>query len=334
MSLKKKLIITICMIFAFCCAYSMADRILNFKTEHGVVQARAFYSQPKNTVDVAFLGSSHVHCDINTAYLWERFGIAGYDYSAAEQPLWITYYYLQEFCKYQNPGLVVIDLYSPARFKDDYQYNWLGDNVYGMRFSLTKLQMLHDACEPDRYGDYFPSISAWHSEYKSVQIPDVIQQLKKDDLEAFKGYTPYMNVSVQPEPELNETRSGGFTAKSELYLMKIIEYTRAHDIDLFLMVSPYITISEDETVYNRIKEIAEQYDVSFISTNYNYQDMGLNFSTDFNDASHLNYLGSCKFTEFLGHEIKERFDIPDRRGQNGYESWDRHVEMINEQVYR
>lgn len=305
------------------------DKLLCVKTAHGIQQARDMYIQPKNSIDVVFMGSSHIHCDVNTAVLWEDYGIAAYDYSAAEQPLWITYYYLEEICKYQTPELVVLDLYSPARFKDDYQYKWLRDNLLGVRFSINKLKMLYASCEPEYYFDYFPNFAAYHYRYPtSADIEYLFAS--KEDRASFKGYTPYYIESPQSEPELVEDRSGGITIKSEQYLQKIIEFTQDKDIELYLIVSPYITTSDDELVYNRVKEIAGNYGLEFNSTNYSYDEMDLDFDTDFNDDSHLNYRGSCKYTKYLGAKIKENYDIPDRRGLEKWESWDRHVKEIRE----
>ncbi len=310
----------------------VTDKLFMIKSSNGIIQARAMYYQPKNTIDVVMLGSSHIHCDINTALLWKNYGIAAYDYSAAEQPLWETYYYLKEICKYQKPKVVVLDLYSPARFKEDYQYYWLNDNLSGMRFSINKIQMLTASAESSLYDMYFPSFVTYHSRYDKLSMDDLKAVLNMDRLANFKGYTPYMGVRTQEEPELIEKRSGGITLKSEIYLSKIIEYVKSKDIQLFLVVTPYITTDDDELVYNRVKEIAKDADIDFNSTNYDYTEMDIDFKTDFYDDSHLNYQGSIKFTDYLAKELKNRFDIPDRRGREGYESWDISAENISKYV--
>ncbi len=329
----KKNLIRIGFVLLFIVTLIFLNRLLSIKTEHGIKQAQALYYQPRESVDVVMMGSSHIHCDINTGLLWEKYGISAYDYSAAEQPLWITYYYLKEFCKYQSPKVVVLDLYSPARFKEDYQYDWIADNLYGMRFSINKLQMLWDSVEKNRISDYFPAFFHYHSRYKDLKEEDFKAVLAwEGELASFKGYTPYLNVEPQIEPELKEEHSGGLTVKSEVYLIKIIEYAKKNDIELFLIVTPYITTDEDETVYNRIKEIAQQYGLQFNSTNYDYDEIGLDFEKDFNDYSHLNYWGSCKFTDYLGKQLLERYEIPDRRGEEGFESWDENAEEIKRYV--
>lgn len=322
----RKIAAIIFYVVLFLITYFVSNAVLSIKTAHGIRQARDMYAQPRNSIDVVFMGSSHIHCDVNTALLWEKYGIAAYDYSAAEQPLWTTYYYLKEICKYQDPSLVVLDLYSPARFKDDYQYDYMIDNLNGVRFSWNKLQMIAASCEYDRIWDFFPSIATYHMRYRDLSEDDwKYLKMTKKERAAFKGYTPYYYINPQEEPELLEKDSGGITIKSEIYLQKIIEYTQEQGISLFLIVTPYITTDEDELVYNRIHEIANHYGLEFNSTNYYYNDMGLNFDEDFNDKSHLNYFGSCKFTDYLGQELKERYDIPDRRGLDKWESWDRHV---------
>lgn len=40
------------------------------------------------------------------------------------------------------------------------------------------------------------------------------------------------------------------------------------------------------------------------------------------DNSHLNYTGAGKFTEYLGNELKSRFELPDHRGDPIYDSWE------------
>ena len=147
----------------------LAASILSIKSYHGVNQKDGLYWQPEDSIDVVMMGTSHVNCNINTALLWEMYGIAAYDYSGAEQPLWMTYHYLKEFYKYQNPKVVIVDMYAPARFKEDYQYDWMAENVYGMRFSLNKLQMLSASVEPERLHEYFPSFAVYHSRYDDLE---------------------------------------------------------------------------------------------------------------------------------------------------------------------
>ncbi len=320
--IMKKKIITAVFIVVLISSLMLSNEILKVKSFDGIRQAESLYYQGKNMIDVAFLGSSHIHCDINTQLLFDDYGIAGYDYSAADQPLWITYYYLIELEKRQNPKLVVIDLYAPARIKEDYRYRWMRDNLYGVRFSLNKINMMNEAVEREELDVYFPSFWGYHNRFIEVGFDDFeYLKLTHKDKERFKGYTPYYGVAPQEEPVITTDKKAGLTAKSEAALRKIIQYAKENDINLFFVAAPYTETNEDRETFNEIAEILNENDIEFFNGNEYYKEMGINYSEDFHDYSHLNYEGGLKYTNYLAGVIKERFDIPDRRGDEKYSSW-------------
>lgn len=320
----KKIITYLAFILVFVIIMSGLDRLLSEKSIHGINQARSFYAQPENSIDVLMLGSSHIHCDINTALLWEKYGIAAYDYSAAEQTLWQTYHYFKEALKTQKPKVAVLDFYAPACFKDDYQYDFLYENVQGLRPSLNKLELFVASCEFSRWDDYFPDFFTYHNRYENLTDEDFDALWGKEDLASFKGYTPYCAVKKQPRPEFNVGISADLTPKSEKYLNKIIELAKENDVKLFFIVAPYIVEDKEILTYNKIGLIARDNDIEYMNMNEAYDEIGLDFTKDFNDHSHLNYEGSCKFTTFLADMLMAKYPdaMVDRRGDERYKSWD------------
>lgn len=333
LKVKKKNLIRLAFILLLVVSIGLVSDVLSIKSKHGIDQKEGLYHQPPDTIDVVMMGSSHIHCNVNTGLLWEKYGIAGYDYSGAEQPLWMTYFYLKELYKYQNPKVIVLDLYAPARYKEDYQYNWIAENIYGMRFSSDKLEMLMVSVEPDRILHYFPSFAIYHSRYDELEEKDfhnfVWDDKKKEN---FKGYTPHWNRNPQIRPEGSEKKGDGLTEKSEMYLYKIIDYAKEQGSELILMAAPYVVEAEDRSSYEQIAEIAAKEDIRFIDFNHCYDEMGLDFERDFNDDSHLNYWGSCKFTDYLGKILDSYVQIPDRRGDVAYLSWEENARMIREEL--
>lgn len=312
-----------------------AANVLRIKSEHGINQQEALYWQRRDSVDVVAMGTSHVHCGVNTGLLWEKYGIAAYDYSGAEQPLWMTYYYMKELYKYQAPKMILLDLYGPVRFKEDYQYDWISENIYGMRFSLNKLRMLSVSVEPSRLHQYFPSFAVYHSRYDELEKEDFSYFFRDGQEKAvFKGYTPYWEREPQQRPEIFEESGEGLSAKSEKYLRKIIALAREKNTELVLIMIPYIMTGEDKRTCNRIAEIAGEEGILFIDYNEYYDSIGLDFQQDFNDSSHLNYWGSCKFTDYLGGFLDSYDEIPDRRGQEGYDSWEENARLIRQEAIR
>ncbi len=331
--LTRKNMIRLGFLALFLVTIYLVSSVLSIKSGHGIDQQAGLYWQPEDTIDAVMMGTSHIHCNVNTALLWEKYGIAAYDYSGAEQPLWMTYFYLREVYKYQKPKVVVLDLYAPAKFKADYQYKWMAENIYGMRFSMNKLEMLMASVEPSKFSQYFPSFAVYHNRYDDLEKEDFENFFWDiEDKAAFKGYTPYWSIWPQKRQEISETESGGLTSKSEEYLRKIIAYTKEQGSELIFMVAPYPMSADEKKTYNSIAQIARQEDVAFIDFNDYYDEMGLDFERDFNDTSHLNYWGSCKFSDYLGAYLVKTGKLPDRRRQEGYESWDHHAELIAEEL--
>ena len=321
--MKKKIImIRIIYILAFFAIMFLADRVLMIWTGHGIRQAACMYVQPRDSIDVAMMGQSHIHCDVDPYVLYDEYGIASYDMSAAEQPLWITYYYIKEICKYHNPKVIVIDMYTPASFGDTFNDHWMGDNLFGVRFSLNKVKMMYHACSIDQANRFFPSFFGYHSNYDDMKIKDLPELLKRNPDVSFKGYVGYDGTDTEFYTLTDEvTEIADIPPRSQEYLEKILEYTRENNMELFLTAAPHYTTYEKETIYNGIGEWAERNGVPFFNGNRHLDDIGIDIHADFHDKSHLNIEGSRKYSVYLGQMLKERYEIPDRRGDEKYSSW-------------
>ena len=125
-----------------------------------------------------------------------------------------------------------------------------------------------------------------------------------------------------------------FTANEQAeYLQKIKDYCAENDMELMFVTAPHVEEADKaHEIYNRVEQMALDEGYLFLNGMKLFDELGIDCSKDFNDESHLNYWGSCKYTRYLGKLIKESYELPDRRGQEGYESWDRHVEEIKRKV--
>ena len=332
---QKKWILRIAFVILLVVSLVVIQNVLEYKSPHGINQTRAFYEQPRNSIDVLAVGSSHVHCGVNTAELWDKYGIAAYDFSAAEQPFWITYYYLQEAYKYQSPKVVVLDVFSAARFKEDYHYKWIEESIYGLRYSKIKREMLDVSVEKEYQKDYFPSFRAYHNRYIDLNKEDLFNIFGNSrEKKVYKGYTPGFNVVDQSEKfgGWDELEDYHLTDKAEEYLEKIIELTRAHGSELVIIIVPYNLDERDNVTYEEIAGVAAKNNITFMNFNERLDEIGIDKATDFNDHTHLNYWGSFKFSDYLGEILTTENELPDRRGTKEYESWDNFSKKIAEEA--
>lgn len=345
-------LLSVTMVFS---SVAVTDKLLKEKSESGIKQCLAVYSQPEDTVDLLVLGTSHVHCGINTAKLWNDYGIAAYDYSSAEQSLWVSYYYLREMCKYQKPKVVVLDFFGPAAFLDnyDYKYYFLDDTLYGMRFSANKLEMMN-ACfdgKVENWDRYFPSYAGYHDRYDELEEKD-LKEAWGADYSSFKGFTPFFKNQENSAPWITTDEAKAPSDKSVKYLKKIIDYTNENGIELYITVIPYTLnvtqqegiVQEEDARYNWLENYVlelQAQGVSNVYFDYTFKhigDIGIDFESGADTAdgnSHLNYNGSVKFTRYLADDLRSKYGaelLPDHRGDAKYSSWDRHVEEVKKTV--
>ncbi len=321
----------IAVLLIFVLALGILCSALSFKDGDGIMGIKYLYKQEKNSVDVLVLGSSHAFENINTGVLYDSYGMAAYVLSGSMQPYWNTYYYLTEALKTQTPKLIVLDVFAST------QNSEYGDNVriikndLGIRNIVTRYKALKLSSPKDKFYDYLLSYRLWHSRYSELGAFDFPQYYKRPFWYYYKGFGINFATKPQNKPDPDKiTAETPLLPKTEEYYRKIIELCKQENIPLLIVKSPYVLNEASMKKYNMSKKIADEYGVPFINFNSSkyYNSMKLDFSKDFADDGHLNYMGNVKYTKALADEIKKRFDIPDRRGQQEYESWEMHSKDV------
>lgn len=306
---------------------------LNRRSE-GCIQLSDFYKLEKNQVDLLCLGSSHVYYGINTCQLYDDYGIASYLLASPGQPVWISYYLLEEALKTQAPKLVLLDIGTIYRKEEDFgAYSW--ETLISMKPSREKWKAIQAV---NRYGEEvdaagaFFSFPYYHNRYVTLTDEDYnnTEQIR------YNGYRPEFTTISESElsewevkrfhaqeAEEGSGEKGAITERAEYYLRKFIELCRDRKIQVLLVNSPFANLVEEKWLADDyIKSIAEEYGVALIEGNECVNDMQINFAEDLLDASHLNYYGSVKYTDYLAAWMEKNCSLPDRRDDIEYHAWE------------
>jgi hypothetical protein len=309
--------------------------IFKFKYSDGIYSLKTFYELPENTVDVLVLGSSHAFEDINPAVLYEEYGIAAFDLCGSAQPLWNTYYYLKEALKSQKPQLIVLEAYGTAFDMEYLDSSPAIKNTYGMHWSKDKIEAIKASMPAESFYEFLIGPLQYHGRYIEISEEDILPYLGKEGLfKYWKGFGNNMVVSEQTMPDVSHVELPvELSEKSESYYRRVIELAQTSEIPILVVVSPYSGISDyEQGKYLRAMEIAAEYGVPFINHNTQIGEIGLNPSTDFADIAHLNYLGNRKFTEYFGRYLMENYELPDRRGEADYFTWEMNLKYYRESL--
>lgn len=329
----KTIIKTVVFLLILAIVFLKLNAILEFKYTDGIYGMNVFYQLPEDTVDMLVLGSSHAFEDINPAVLYGEYGIAAYDLGGSVQPLWNTYYYLREALKTQSPRLVILEAYCVIWNNEYIDDSRVIKNTFGMHWTKERWDALEASTAEDRIVDFSIGLLQYHGRYAELTESDFLPWLGNEGL--YKYWKGFVNNTATMEIAVNDIsmvdKPIELYEKTEKYYREIIELCETYDIPLLVVVSPYGGISqEDQGKFLRAAEIADEYNVPFINYNTQYQEIGLDFTEDFADAAHLNSLGNVKFTEYLGEYLVENYELPDRRGDVLYYSWEMNLRYYNE----
>jgi hypothetical protein len=290
------------------------------------------YESP-NTIDVLFVGSSHIYTNVNPITLWSEQGIASFNYSGSGQTIWNSYYYIVEALKRQKPSIVMLDILQVgSKFENDFT-DYPRQIAYStFSPSLNKFNMINAGVEPENRLQWNIDLMFYHTRWKNITADTLLRTRENYFAESFfryKGFaTQGMETTVQPAelntalyPVSDETTE--LAEKNLLYLMKIIELSKTRGFKLVLIKTPTAAFHLTP-ISNTVKAIAEENNIDFVDFHYNHHrdSMGLDYLTDYYDLNHLTMLGSEKFSSYLAKYIKDNYDVTDRRGDPTYKSWD------------
>lgn len=262
-----------------------------------------FYQEEPNSLDVLFVGSSHIMCGIYPDLLEQNFGLKSYDCASSAMVLPQCYYQLLEALRYQTPKLVVLDA-SGSAYGDvktgtaEYAHIQL-DNF---RFSANKIAAIYDLIEPESRKEYLFPLIVFHTRWKELKCQD-LEPIVSDTRGAVV-YTKQAVVGELPTLIPREDRTP-LAEVPESYLRKCLDECRARDIPVLLLCTPTLYDEQTQRMYNSVDPIAAEYGVPYLNLHYSLDEMGFDLRTDMADEGHCNDKGAAKVTAYVGAYIME-----------------------------
>lgn len=274
-----------------------------------------------DTVDVLCFGSSNVFDAISPMEMYENYGITAYNCGSAASTIPASYWMMMNMLDYVEPKVIILDCYKLGYESAIKGY---AATVYLDIFpiSVTKINAIMDfrnmgISNEEAFALLMP-LSGYHSRWSELEQEDFNPEYKA----LLKGSQMVINVAT---PEVQDSPTDKVIDNVEdswgvNYLIKFIEECKQRDIKLLLVHLPFPATEDNYMDANTAQLIADEYGVDFI----NFLTMGLtDYDTDmFDTGTHSNPSGQKKISEYLANYIAENYNIPDRRGENGYEQWD------------
>lgn len=312
--MTRKILRTVAFLLVLVLCYAAVDNVLKIKVfdMRSLVTLRQMDDE---TLDVVFVGSSHIGRNVDNKQLWMEHGIPSYDLWAGMQPIWNSYYYLKEALTSQQPKLAVVDVFLCGTSLDYSTKVVAMKNITTMPFSRDKLEAAFVSFE--KWQDAVEAL--WGMPYYHYRY----DELTADDLAGRYGWDDEIIPTVHQTNDVvyslnfpdyaSITETLPLSEKNETYLRKIIDLCKVKNVPLLLLVAPYEATEEECMRFNTIEQIAKEEGVPCLNYLKIWQEEGIDPQSHFYDIGHFNGAGIQRFTASLGDYLVENYDLPDHR---------------------
>lgn len=311
MLIFKRTMRVIIFILCFTVLFFGVSNILERKNLEGnwnmTLKVGGFYNEPVDSLNVMFFGSSHMYCSIDPRMLEDQTGLKSYVFATQQQPLWISYHYLKEALKLQNPETVVLEVHMVVQEDAYADEGTLHSAINPIQLSKNKVEMVYAAVPPGERRNYILDIFKYHDRWEELTREDYTLA-HFDERDPLKGFVRLEAVTViESRDELESVVAVAEPMdKSMAYLEKFIELSREEGFELILIKAPSNATVEEKKLYNAVEVLAAEEGITYVDFNMHYEPLGLDMTTDFYDRRHLNVNGVAKFVPYFGMFLMEQ----------------------------
>lgn len=279
------------------------------------------FREPENTVDVVVLGASEAYIDYSAAYAYDLYGFTSYPYAWDAATGMLYEAQVREVLKRQNPKWIVVEingiLYDDI--KDVTNSHSLRTFLDHTPMSFNKLRTMAQFAPVEDWYHYLFPLAKYHENWKIAYdqgglLRDLLSVKKNGSV--LKGNVT--NVMSFDAPETRDVTQDYSTEplepQAEAYLISFLEFCRENNLDNVMFVRfPHIIASDWNygrfRRCNEAERIIESYGFPFVNMERDYADIGLDFSADFYNEDHLNFVGQQKLTAYFGKVLTETYGV-------------------------
>lgn len=314
-----------CMVYAYRNpGYADRQRVLGFKNED-------------IALDMVLIGASIDLHSWEPIKAYEEYGFTSYDYCVNSMSAEEALLFMKQVQKYQADSrpLYVINLHQFIWWNDGDNALAFSNGLNSTRFNLERITFLnyllryHDAMSFDDKLSYYLELPIYLGDSRKF---NPYQMFNTANESATKGYVPWVGCTVLKEPKQIRTDScQPIDERADILLDDLMEYAKQNDIEILFYISPFVTDSGFEANVNYLRNRVRQQGFELLDLNQYYDEIGLDFSTDYHDSAHVNPIGAEKITVFLGQYLLDNYGLEDHRGDGAYADWDAAIAAFSEQ---
>lgn len=276
----------------------------------------------EGTVDVLFVGTSHMLYGIDPMYMYENTGITSFVFGGPGLRLDLSYLTLKDALNKQTPKVVILDA---SGFHYTNQQAEGKARKFADQLSLTweKVEYAFNNGNEDLdpLSVLFP-LFRYHARWDQLSRVDLYRMTGTLEDTYVRGH--HVSYKQVPTNLSFDTPQEGFeiTERNLDYFDRIAHLCEEKGI--LLLVCKVPTPDWNITYSRATSEAMEERGVPYLELYYELDKIGIDTTTDFQDAkNHMNQYGAEKLTLYLAEYLKDNYGLADHRGE--YKKWDKDI---------
>ena len=295
----------------------MTDLLMRHDDESNEIHA--FYSEPRDTIDVLYVGSSPLLRGVSPMLMWQEHGFTGYVRASALQAPAVSYGLLAESLQYQRPKLVVLlcdNIFSEYDYAE--REGDLRRGLDGMKLSRYKLDIIREVTAADERQSllsYIFPLMRYHDRWKEIDLAeDKPEPLLEHSFR--KGNVSLRESAPQTYPQGFMEPTGEtvfFDAEAKAYVEKSIALCKEKAIPILLLHLPKMSWTYERSA--ALEGFAAEQGVAYLDldrTEYRAE-IGLDPQVDYYDQGHMSLTGTMKLSDWLGDWLQAQYSLPNHK---------------------
>ena len=337
-------------LLVLCMALSAVSRLVTSPDDYREYQwVHGFYKEPKNSIDVVFIGSSVNYSEVNPMVIWNTSGIAAWNYTTNSQPFEAVEYVLREGLKRQPNALYVINLNTIHSALTKADLHWLTDYMPPsqnrtelidriLELRQDRLDQLMEAEEYEKVaketeGDdenlrwhFIVPPLLYHSRWSELNSRDYTYAL--DGVKGAPYYYEYLykqtNIS---DLWISNSELKKLPERTEEALERLLTLIEEDNVNVLFTI--YARAEGSQLLWSRYNTLEKRLtDLGYpvLDIRAVMDEIGLNPGADYYNRKHTNIHGAIKISTYIATYIQEHYGFIDRRDDPKYASWNRGAE--------
>lgn len=310
-------------VLLFCVLFALIQDMFLVKTGENFWLQEGFFEEPKNSLDVVYIGASPTFTSWSTPIAYKKYGITSWTYANNSQPFDAVQSFLK-LARERQPNAVYMICVNGLGSAGDLTVEQLHSTSDHFRPSFEKLKLIDRICSdfqstPEEYLELLFPIVRYHSRWSTLNLYSFHSVF--DEYKGACQGSPYFTVTDISQSKVVTDKRDPLPTVTESTLDALLDFCAQENIKAVFVLSAQYRDEQMLQWYNTLVDEIEARGFPVANEIADLDAIGLDDTSDFYNINHTNIHGALKITDYLSRYLLEHYDFPDKPG-GCYESWD------------